>query len=168
MIKAIQAKYKQYKAPKKQDLCCRRSSTDRRQANFRSFLCSVYKKRRKALRRKDDSKKGIYTDWHEPTSFALVFSILLFCLLDAFFTMYILSIGGKELNPFMRILLEKNYFIFFYVKLILTASCLMVLIAHSRFKLFRFMNGSSILVCTFIGYFLLIFYEIRIILPSLN
>ena len=127
---------------------------------MRSLICSIFFDRRRVLRRKEDSSKGIYTDWHEPASFAIVLGILVFCFLDAFFTMYILSIGGIELNPFMRILLEKNYFVFFYVKLFLTASCLMILVAHKRFKLFRFLNGTNILYCTFIGYFLLIFYEV--------
>jgi len=163
-----QRKNTAYKAPNTQDSFCRRSSHERRQANLRSFVCLIFLKRRKALRRKEDFNKGIYTDWHEPASFAVVFSILLFCFLDAFFTMYILSIGGEELNPFMRILLEKDYYVFFYVKLFLTALCLMVLIAHRRFKLFRFLNGDNILYATFIGYFVLIFYEIRIILPNLN
>ena len=152
----------------KLDFLCCRSPHERRRANLKSFICSIFLQRRKVLRRKEDSNKGIYTDWHEPTLFAIVFSILLFCILDAFFTMYILSIGGKELNPFMQILLKKNYFVFFYVKLFLTALCLIVLIAHKRFRLFRFLKGDHILYGTFIGYFLLISYEIRLILPNFS
>ncbi len=146
---------------------CRRTRQERRQATLHSLACSLFRKRRKRLRRKEDKKRGFYVDWHEPFLFAIVFGILLFCVADAFFTLNILNNGGRELNPFMRIFLEKDSSVFFFVKFFLTSLCLILIVAHKHFRIFGYFNGYHILFGVFSGYILLISYELVILYGQL-
>ena len=102
-------------------------------------------------------------DWHEPFVFAIVFGVLLFCVADVFFTLNILERGGKEINPLMRLLLETDISLFFYVKFIMTACCIALILVHKRFRLFGCLSGYHILFGVFSGYLALVYYEMVIL-----
>ncbi len=145
---------------------CRRRGRERRQTNLRSLAYSLFMRRRKRARRGEDYRGAFYVDWHEPFLFAIVFGVLLFCVADAFFTLHIIDRGGRELNPFMRLLLETDTSLFFLVKFVLTASCITLIVAHKRFRLFGRFSGYHLLFGVFSGYFLLIYYELVILWNS--
>jgi len=119
--------------------------------------------RRHGLRRDYDSKIGQYVDIHEPYLMAVVTGILLLCVMDAYFTMTILSIGGEEINPLMKVLIEQDVLTFFIIKFFMTAVCLLFTVIHKHFRLFKLISGYHILFSAFFLYSLLIYYELSLL-----
>jgi len=119
--------------------------------------------RRNVFRRHYDSKIGQYVDIHEPYLMVVVTGILLLCVMDAYFTMTILSIGGEEINPLMKALIEQDVLTFFIVKFLMTAVCLLFTVIHKHFRLFKLVSGYHILFSAFFLYFALIYYEVGLL-----
>ena len=140
-----------------------RSSTERRKHKFKSFLFSFFMRRRHKLRRDYDFKVGHYVDMHEPYLMVVVTGILLLCVVDAYFTITILSVGGEEINPLMKVLIESDVLTFFVVKFLITSFCLVFTLIHKHFRLFKLISGYHILYGVFILYFMLIYYEIGLL-----
>ena len=90
----------------------------------------------------------------------VVVATLLLCVADAFLTLFILSFGGEELNPFMDILIKKDVVLFVLVKYLLTTIGLLFAVSHKHFVMFRYVRGYHILYGTCLGYLILIQYEI--------
>jgi len=140
-----------------------RCRSERRQNQRKSFLLSFFMGRRNGLRRAYDSKIGQYVDSHEPYLMVVVTGILLLCVMDAYFTMTILSIGGEEINPLMKVLIEQDVLIFFIVKFFMTAVCLLFTVIHKHFRLFKLISGYHILFSAFFLYSILIYYELGLL-----
>lgn len=146
------------------DVAAGRRSTDRRKRHFRSMVCSVFMNRRKAARRDTDRQRGYYVDFHEPWLLGLVLATSLLCIADAFLTLVLLSHGGEELNPFMRVLIEKDVQLFFVIKFVATVLGLFFTLVHKHFRLLRYLRGYHLLYAIFSLYLLLIQYEIGLLL----
>jgi hypothetical protein len=146
----------------------RQSEVDRRQYTLKTFMLSSYRKRRVTARRNEDQEAGYYVDCHEPFVVAISLGILLLCVADTFFTMIIINNGGRELNPFMNMFIEKDYKIFFFIKYALTAIGLLIVIAHNRFRIFKFLYGYHILFAFLFIYSLLVSYELAILQQHLK
>ena len=146
----------------------RQLGADRRQYTLKTFMLSSFRRRRVAARRRDDQEAGYYVDCHEPLVVGIVLGIILLCVADAFFTMTIINNGGRELNPFMNVFIEKDYRTFFFIKYSLTAICLLIVISHSRFRIFKFLYGYHILFAVFFIYSLLVSYEFVILQQHLK
>ena len=95
----------------------------------------------------------------------LAVGIALLCVADAFFTLELITRGGSELNPFMSYLLDKGLHIFVGVKMALTIGAVMILILHQRFAFFLKVRAVHILLATFLGYAVLIGYELMLLGP---
>ncbi len=102
-------------------------------------------------------------DVHEPRLLLITLSALLLCIVDSYNTLLLLDLGGTELNPVMRELLEHDASLFFWVKYILTALCLIILVVHKRFILLRFVSGHTVIVAVLCGYAALIAYQYRLL-----
>ncbi len=109
----------------------RRSGTDRRQHSTWSFVYGGLRPRRRRGRRAGDLHR-IFLDWHEPGVLYLALAVMLMSCLDALFTLNLLTVGGEELNAFMRVLLGRGSHWFLWVKLGLTATSLVVLATAAR------------------------------------
>ena len=71
---------------------------------------------------------------HDSKTFAIILLIISLSILDAFFTLEIISLGGRETNPIMCYYLKHGSLVFFAVKYLLTcASILLVLALKERF-----------------------------------
>lgn len=142
---------------------CRRENerVDRRQKHFSSLYHSLFKRQRQEIRRDDDGAHIV--DLHEPKLVGVVIAIILLCVTDAFMTMGILADGGKELNPLMDVLIQDNLVLFFLVKYIMTAACLIFTLAHKHFTLFKVIHGYHIIYGVFAIYSTLVIYEIVIV-----
>jgi hypothetical protein len=71
---------------------------------------------------------------HDPKTFAIILLIISLSILDALFTLEIISLGGTETNPIMCYYLEHGALVFFAVKYLLTsASILLVLALKERY-----------------------------------
>jgi len=142
----------------------RNNPRERRLRHWQTLWRSISSRRRAGVRRSKDPRHNILLDHHEPLFFFLIVATILLCVADAYLTLAILDRGGMEMNPFMRVLLETDVHIFFGVKYILTALCLILALTHKRFVVFRFLNGNHILWWTFASYAVLVNYEVLLLI----
>lgn len=115
--------------------------------------------RRKRSRRVADSE-NYYVDKYESRYLVLILAILILCVLDVYFTLKILQLGGNELNPFMSFLIKKNPALSLVVKYLVTAGGLVILLIHKNFKIFGKLKVHSLIYFIFFLYFILMLYEI--------
>jgi hypothetical protein len=142
------------------DYAERRDCTvDRRTYNFRTAWHSLYRNRRKAMRRDSDSLIGVYIDAHRPTEFLIAVGIAMLSALDAYFTTILLANGSRELNPFMNYLMEQDYTLFVAAKILITGLSIVFLVMHKHHLLLNRFSGLQILSACFFIYLLLIAYE---------
>ena len=95
--------------------------------------------------------------------FALALGILTLCVADGVLTIFLISRGAIEANPFMALFVPHNLGLFAAVKLTLTSVGALVLVACSRMKLFRAIPGEAFLFAIFLSYLALIVYQVRLI-----
>jgi Domain of unknown function (DUF5658) len=140
----------------------RRNRPERRRTGAKSMFYALFFTRRRDQRR-DDEAIAYYTDWYGVPLFCLAVGIVLLCVADAFFTLQLISHGGAELNPFMAYLLDKGLYFFVGIKMALTVAAIIVLVMHQRFAFFRSLRAMHVLLITFIGYGVLIAYELSLL-----
>jgi hypothetical protein len=139
-----------------------RNNGDRRSHDFRSFLHSLYKRRRRGMRRAEDHKTSHYVDIYDKATVIAAITVIFLSCTDSLLTLLLISEGrATEANPVMRILIESDTTLFVAAKAALTILCLLFLIAHKNFWLFnKRLHGKYLLFGTFIGYASLINYEL--------
>jgi Domain of unknown function (DUF5658) len=142
----------------------RRNRPERRRTGGKSMFYALFFTRRRDQRR--DEAIAYYTDWYGVPLFLLAVGIVLLCVADAFFTLQLISHGGTELNPFMAFLLDKGLYFFVGIKMALTVAAIIVLVMHQRFAFFRSLRALHVLLITFIGYGVLIAYELTLLGPD--
>lgn len=138
----------------------RRRGPDRRQtcplfADWRYLL----RGRRQVLRRASD-QRGVCLDWHPTSLWVIALGILLLSALDAALTLTLVQYGASEANPLLRPLIEHDKHQFINLKLLLTAVPLVLLVAHSRLVIYRYLKVESILYGLFSIYLAVIGYEL--------
>lgn len=136
----------------------RRRGPDRRTDLARAFVHSLYRNRRRGMRRIADQARGHYVDAHGPGVIVCAVTVLLLSCADSLFTLLLLQRGAEEVNPVMRALIEADDTLFVGVKLALTAACLVFLVAHRNFRLFR-VQGHTILYASLGAYLILVNYQ---------
>jgi hypothetical protein len=137
----------------------RRKNSDRRKFPTRPFSKYMLKGRRKQARRKDEDQ-NYYVDRYDAKFLALVLSILVLCVFDAYFTLKIIHDGGKELNPLMIKFLDRFPEMSLFVKYAVTAISLVILLVHKNFIIFRKVKAYFFLYVIFSLYFILVLYEV--------
>jgi hypothetical protein len=135
----------------------RRQGPDRRSLSLRSFLQGGLTPRRRNGRRAGEHHLPI--DWHEPYLLFLSLMILLLSVADAFLTITLIMGGAHEANPFLEFILRAHPELFAIVKMGLTGTGVLVLVAMARSRFFRIIRVASILQGLFVGYVALIAYE---------
>jgi len=135
----------------------RRRGADRRQLTLRSFLRGSVTPRRRVGRRAGEHHLPI--DWHEPYLLFLSLMILLLSVADAFLTLTLIMGGAHEANPLLAFILRAHPELFAVVKMGLTGTGVLVLVAMARSRFFRIVRVASILQGLFVGYVALIAYE---------
>jgi hypothetical protein len=139
-----------------------RNGRDRRKHGFKSFLHSLFMRRRKGMRRDLDHKISHYVDIHDKITVWVAIAIVTLSCTDSFFTLVLIHQNrAVEANPVMKMLIETDTTLFVAGKAALTILCLLFLIAHKNFWLFNnLIRTRSLLFATAIGYFILINYEL--------
>ena len=135
----------------------RRRAVDRRRVTLRSFLKGGLTPRRRGGRRADEQHLPI--DWHEPYLLFLALMILLLSVADAFLTLTLIMGGAQEANPLLAFVLRDHPELFAVLKMGLTGSGVLVLVAVARARLFRVMRAAIVLQGVFVAYVALIAYE---------
>lgn len=141
----------------------RHSGTDRRTNLRKAAVHSVYRNRRKHLRRESDHNAAVYVDAHEPVLFYLAVTLMTLSVLDAFFTTILLQHGSEELNPLLALLLEIDLYIFLAAKFCVTGFGILFLIMHKRHRLFDRVSCYQLLIACVAIYIGLVAYEINMI-----
>lgn len=98
-------------------------------------------------------------DWHEPYLLFLSLMILLLSVADAFLTITLIMAGAEEANPFLEFILRDHPELFAVLKMGLTGSGVLVLVAVARARLFRVLRVGVVLQGVFVAYVALIAYE---------
>lgn len=146
------------------DSCRREQLPDRRSRHLKAVLMAPFIHRRAGPRRDHERAQPHYVDIHEPWVMMAVLLTVVMCVADVFFTLTIIDLGGEEVNPFMRYLMERDITTFFVVKFIVTSFGLVFTIVHKNFKIFSTISGYHIIIGAFTMYAVLIAYEIMLLI----
>ncbi len=98
-------------------------------------------------------------DWHEPYLLFLSVMILLLSVADAFMTITLIMWGATEANPLLAFILRDHPQLFAAIKMTLTGTGVLVLVAVARSRVFGVMRVGAILQGLFVAYVALIAYE---------
>jgi hypothetical protein len=141
----------------------RRGGGDRRRLTLKSLLFGGrYRHRRRSVRR-SSGRSAQYVDWYEPRLLVLALGVLLLSTLDGVLTLILLDLGAIEVNSVMARLIEHDVDLFAAVKVGLTGAGVVVLVAHSSFRLFRRVSAGNILSLCLAGYLVLLGHEIAML-----
>jgi hypothetical protein len=135
----------------------RRDRSDRRNPSLKGFFFGLFLARRRGPRRAENLYH--YSDWYDVKLLVLSLSLLLLSCLDAAMTMKLLSLGAVELNPVMNELINRGTHFFVWIKIAVTALCVIVLVAHNRIKLFNIIRVDVVLITAVFIYLGLVTYE---------
>jgi hypothetical protein len=135
----------------------RRRGGDRREVTLRTFLQGGFTPRRRGGRRAGEQHLPI--DWHEPYLLFLSLTILLLSVADAFMTITLIMGGAQEANPLLAVVLRDHPEWFATIKMALTGTGVLTLVAMARCRLFRIMRVGVVLQGIFVAYVALIAYE---------
>lgn len=139
-----------------------RSDDDRREFTLSTITKGITQGRRKHHRRKDESPDA-QRDWYHPRLFKFVIGIMLMSILDAMFTLKLIANGAIEANPVMDYFLGISVPAFVTAKMILTCFSIVLLTALSSYVFLNRFLISRFIIISFIGYFVLISYELMLL-----
>ena len=136
---------------------------ERRQQTLKSIIYSGYMHQRRRTNRRAADDRHIVLDWYDPSLFIMAMAVISMSCLDAIFTLRLLSLGGEEVNWFMRVLLEDDVRVFMLVKYAITGAGVVFLVAMSRMPFLGVLRVRNILggICAI--YVTLIFYELYLL-----
>jgi len=103
--------------------------------------------RRRTIRRGTDRKTHIYVDLYGHYLLLFLLLIVLLSIFDAYFTIFHVDQGAREINPFMNFLIGYGSITFFVIKYILTALGLVLLCIYQSLPVTR-----TIILCIFFFY----------------
>ena len=135
-----------------------RTVIDRRKQPTPFWSFHAFFGRRRWFRRKSDQDKGGNLDRYSPIIFILIILILALNILDSLFTMIILDLGGRELNPVVQSVMALHGDRFWVYKFIMVSGSLVLLCLHQGFKFFR---GIIIAISTL--YLIIVLYQVFLI-----
>ena len=137
----------------------RRIVRDRRQKPTKPFSRYIFFGRRRSIRRRTDRKNHIYVDLYGHYLLLFLLLIILLCVFDAYFTIFHVGKGAREINPFMNFLIGYGNIYFFTIKYILTVLSLILLCIYKNLLIAR-----TIIICIFSFYLIVFANHIYLIL----
>lgn len=140
-----------------------RSRPDRRRKPTSPFSKYAFIGHRRRFRRDDDAERLQFVDRYSLNSVLVIFTGLLLCIADAFFTLQLVNKGAREINPLMEFCLSYGAGPFLAIKYILTGGSLILLLVNGhRSILGGRLKASHILTAVPLFYSLLILWEITL------
>ena len=131
---------------------------DRRKRPTKPISRYTFVGRRKRVQRFNELD-NYYVDRYELHLLIITGLIIVFCILDAYFSQKILHFGGSENNLLMSIFMEKNLVLSLIVKFFITAIGSVFLLVHNNFKIFNTIKTHIFIYLIFFVYFVLTLYE---------
>ena len=142
----------------------RRSGKDRRKGQFSALKNLLSKGSRESMRRAEDRNRIIVFDRYKKSLVVAILSILSLSLLDALFTLILISKGAQEVNPVMLYYLNCGTDEFVLVKFGLTLFPLLILLFAKDALITRYHINVSTLFHVFAAFFaLVIVWEIYLL-----
>lgn len=139
----------------------RRSGKDRRARPTSPFSLSSLRGSRQHARRKEDKPIYYLVDRYNVCSILLVVAVLTLSVADAFFTLQLVSMGARELNPVMDFFLRYGPLPFLWAKYIFTAAGVTALLMLKNYPVFNGrMTVKVVLMAIPVMYAVLIVYEL--------
>ena len=135
---------------------------ERRRYSLETLRRSVVAPRRTSARRRTDRRYPVL-DAYDGTMLALAVALVGLSVVDATFTLQLLAAGGREVNPFMALLLEYGVAPFIAVKMILTGVPAVLLVATGNLVVFGRFRARSALAALVGLYGGLIVYELGLL-----
>ncbi|MCA8943358.1 MAG: hypothetical protein KDB80_12415 [Planctomycetes bacterium] len=131
---------------------CRRSRVDRRRQPTPILSTYTFFGGRRRLVRRDEEDGRVFVDQWGAGLFLVVSCVAALNFLDAWFTILLLSFGGKEMNPFIDAVLQMGFWPFIFVKSLGIGTCVAILTLTSRFGIAKVglgtvLMGYSMLLC---------------------
>jgi hypothetical protein len=105
-----------------------RVDPDRRRNRLPSLRALLIHPRRRRVRRAADRRRFILLDWFPESLLPLSSAVLVLSATDALMTLYLLQHGAYELNPVMAYFLKQGPLPFLFVKYLLTAFAVTVVV----------------------------------------
>ncbi len=99
----------------------RRVVRDRRQKPTKLFSRYAFSGRRQSIRRKADRKTNLYVDRYDSHLLIPLILIIALSVLDAYFTIFHVQEGAREINPLMNLLIGYGDIHFVIMKYVVTA-----------------------------------------------
>ncbi len=115
----------------------RRTIKDRRERPTKPFSRYILSGHRQSVRRWTDRKTHLYVDRYGHRLLVALLLIVLFSVLDAYFTIFHVEKGAREINPFMSFLIDSGDIYFFAIKYILTALSIFLLCIYKNLLMVR-------------------------------
>lgn len=115
----------------------RRTTEDRRQKPTKPLGRYMFSGRRHSIRRMADRKTHFYVDLYDLRLLIPLLLIIVLSVFDAWFTIFYVERGAREINPFMNILIGYGNIYFFIVKYVATALGLIVLCIYKNLFISR-------------------------------
>ncbi|RKY89759.1 hypothetical protein DRQ11_00160 [candidate division KSB1 bacterium] len=138
----------------------RRCRSDRRAKPTKPLSRYTFWGRRESARRAGE-ERNLYVDRYRPALLFTVLFILILNVLDAYFTLHLTEHGAREINPFMKYLVEKDPLCFLVIKYIIMVPCVIFLLVHKNFYVFRGkINVKVFIILVLIFYAALVGYEL--------
>jgi len=106
----------------------KRSGIDRRKTTRPSIRFLCHSGRREAVRRREERQIIFLADRYSQTLFGAILLILLFSVLDALLTLFLIDHNATELNPVMAYYLDVGPYAFLSVKYLLTSVAVVFLL----------------------------------------
>ena len=132
---------------------------DRRQRPTSPFSRYALLGRRQSIRRKSDRKTNIYVDLYGHYLLLSLLLIILLSILDAYFTIFHIEKGAREINPLMDFLMGYGNTYFFVIKYTLTALGLILLCIYKSLPISR-----TVIICLLFFYLTVFANHIYLIL----
>ncbi len=114
----------------------RRTKPDRRSSPTRVWDSLFGFKGRRRGRRAGE-ERDLYVDTYTRTDVLLLLGVFVLNILDAFFTLRWLQMGGGEGNPLMDVLIQSNDLLFLLQKCVVVGFWLVILVIHKNFRIAR-------------------------------
>jgi hypothetical protein len=132
----------------------RRILKDRRKQSTSALSRYALGGKRRTLRRKKDQEAGGYVDRYGPKLFVCLILIISLNVIDAFQTIMLLDLGGRELNPIVRSAMQLFGDNFWIWKFFIASASVVFLCLHSRFR-----KAKPIIVFATIMYMVIVVYH---------
>jgi hypothetical protein len=138
----------------------RRHRFDRRLRVWWSVCYGSFNPRRRTPPRRLDDSRYHSLDWYSAHLLVVAIGILLLSVTDAFFTLTLLQGGAAEVNPIMAMLIHRNVAVFAVMKIGMTSTSVVLMVALARYRFMRLVQVTWVLYVVLIAYASLIAYEI--------